>query len=59
MGMHEICRNPYHSFDRSKELIAEKIGDDILYWGYCKECCKLRIIYESELKKENIVKYKK
>lgn len=57
MGLHEVCRNPYHHFDRKKDLYAERIErngmKDVLYQGFCKECGYLRIVYHSELKEIN------
>jgi hypothetical protein len=58
MGLHDTCRNPFHRFDKNKELTAERIGNDIVYWGYCPDCHRLRIVYESELKNPDVIRYK-
>ena len=58
MGLHETCRNPYHHFDKTKPLVAERVGDDVVYQGFCKECGCLRIVYERELKNYKIISAK-
>lgn len=62
MGLHDVCRNLHHHFDRDKDLYADRIerngNRDIIYWGICEECGTLRMVYESELKNRKVIKAK-
>lgn len=60
MGLHEVCDNKYHHFDRNFELemIYNPERKDYMLIGVCRECQKLRIVYESQLKEPEVLKYK-
>ncbi len=60
MGLHEVCKNPKHHFSREYdiEMVYDPNKDDYLLWGVCSECGISRLIYESTLRKPEIVKYK-
>jgi len=60
MGLHSLCDNPYHHFDRNfdVEMIYDKEKQDYLLVGICKECQTMRAVYESVLKDPAVIRYK-
>lgn len=57
MGLHDVCRNKYHHFDRDYEveMIYSADRNDYLMYGVCRECKRMRIVYESELKSYRVI----
>ena len=57
MGLHEVCRNPYHHFDRESflDMIFDLEKEDYFLSGMCLECGKWRIVYFSELRKPDVI----
>ncbi len=60
MGLHDVCRNRYHGFDKGEELVMEydpRRGCHLL-WGVCSVCGRIRIIYTDELKEPSVIDWK-
>ena len=60
MGLHSVCSNPYHRFDREKEL--EMIYDPDrkchYLWGVCAVCGSDRIVTTDVLRDRKVIEFK-
>ena len=52
MGLHDICKNPYHKFDTNFDIeqVYDEKRDDYVLIGVC-ECGRMRVVYFRELKR--------
>ncbi len=60
MGLHDLCRNPYHRFDKYEELVMEydPIRGCHYLWGICSVCGRQRLVRTNELRRDSVVKWK-
>jgi len=60
MGLHGVCRNKYHHFDRDRTLQMFYNPDRKCHIlsGVCLECGTWRIVYTDELRDPDVIKYK-
>lgn len=60
MGLHDICKDPLHHFDRSYdvEMLYDISKEDYCLVGMCLECGRMRVVYVKQLKDAEVIKRK-
>jgi len=55
MGLHQICRDWSHSFNKKYflDIVYDEETDDYVFSGVCNECGGWRVVRYSELKMKN------